>query len=99
MAPDHPDLRGAGGGSRRVIIDIFLLTTLIDLVTDLYVVVQALRFVDAFLLEIVILDIAVIILPVGLVRAFLIVRDVNLVRGTDDFALDLLGDAMRPGYT
>jgi len=101
VAPDHPDLRSAGGGSRRVVlVDVFLFTALIDLAIDVYVVVQAIRFVDAFLVELAILDVAVIILAIGLVvRAFLIVSDVYPAGRADDFAPDLHGDPMRPGQT
>jgi len=100
VAPDLPDLRGARGGGRRVVlIDVFLFTTLIDLITDLYIVSQTIRFIDAFLVQLAILDVAVIILAIGLIWAFLTIGDIDLAGRTDDFALDLHGDTVRLGHT
>jgi hypothetical protein len=99
VAPDLPDLRGAGGGSRRVVPDVFLLTTLVDLITDLYVVVQAIRFIDAVLVQLAILDVTVIILAIGLIWAFLIIGDIARAGRTDNFALDVHGDTVLPGHT
>jgi hypothetical protein len=99
VASDLTNLRSARRGSRSVAACVFDITTLIDLFTDFYVVVQAIRFIDAFLVQLAILDVAVIILAIGLIWAFLIIGDIARAGRTHNFALDLHGDTMLLGHT
>src|SRR5439155_7021322 len=96
VTSDPAERPRARGRSRRGVV-VLVLTRLVDLVTSVHVVVQTIRLVHAFLIELAIIVLPIVALGIRLVYAFLIVLAVEFLDRAGDFALDLHGDPAHHG--
>jgi len=97
VAPDLADLRRAGRGSRHFRGLVLVLAGLVNLFSRVDVVVHAIRLVDAFLLNVAFIVLAIVVLVFRFVDAFLIILALNFLDRAGHFTLNLHGNPVRDG--